>query len=256
MPAVALGQHLLVHEPSIRRVVDAAGLARGETVLDVGAGEGALAKEALRRVGSTGKVLAVEIHAGYVRQLRSEAREGLFVTHGDALVVPLARADAVVANPPFRLAAPILKRLLDAGFGRAVLVLPRELVERLTAAVGSERYGRLTVETALRAGTERLFGLPRWAFEPQPGVFVDVARIVPREGAPAAAAAALAKVLDAGWENRRRTMRHALGGLGPTLRVSSGKVTEALRALDVESARPQDVAPETWLEIARRLSMA
>lgn len=230
-------------------MVDAAALASGETALDVGAGQGAIAAEAAARGA---KVVAIEVDPVLAAGLRAR-NVALEVVEGDALVVPLPRVDAVVSNPPFKVAAPIVLRLLDVGFGRAVLVLPAELVERLLARPGGERYGRLTVQVAARATATPLFRLKRRDLDPPPEVDVAVVRLAPRP-APGADLTLLDVLLAHAFESRRRKLRHGLGRVATELRISSGRVTEALRATDSEDALPGDLDVEQWLDLARRVS--
>jgi 16S rRNA (adenine1518-N6/adenine1519-N6)-dimethyltransferase len=244
---------MLVDEVAIRKIVDAAELCRGETVLDVGAGTGALAKEALQRVKPNGKVVAVELQPGPARRLRSENREGLHVIQGDAMHVVLPFADAVVTNPPFRIMAPLLFRLLDAGFGRAVSVVPSEFARRVSAKPGSDDYGRLTVAAALRCEARTLFHLHRWVFDPPPQVACVVTRIEPRPTV-GLDTALLGQVLAMAWESKDRTMRHGLGRLGTELRISSARVTQVLRDLGLEAKTPKETSPEEFASLVRALA--
>jgi 16S rRNA (adenine1518-N6/adenine1519-N6)-dimethyltransferase len=249
-----LGQHPLRDARLVARIVRAARLRPGESVLDVGAGAGALTLPCARAVQPGGEVQAIELDPALAARLRAARVPGVRVVQGDALALPLPRCDAVVANPPFRIAAPLLLRLLDAGFGRAVLVLPRELAERLRAARGAERYGRLSVQVQARAAVEELFPAPRAAFAPPPRVPCSVVRLAPR--APGCDPALLDLVLEHAWASKARTLRHALAPLPPALRVSSGMLSALLDARGWSSARPADLDPDDYEELARALGEA
>lgn len=248
-----LGQHFLTDPAEVERPLAAASPREGERALDIGAGEGALTLPLARAVGTAGRVVAVEVDEAFAARLRERAGANVQVVRGDALQARLPASDVVVANPPFRIAAPLLLRLLEVGFQRALLVVPRELADRLLAPPRSERYGRLTVQVAVRAAVRRLYDLPRGAFTPPPRVRTSVVRVEPRRAPAGLDLAVLDAVLEAAWESKERTLRHGLAALAPRLSTSSGRVTEALRAHGWEAARPADLAPRDWAELARAL---
>lgn len=156
----AWGWHGLA-DPWAARIVRAAGVRPGELVVDLGAGYGALTAQL---VAAGARVIAVELHPGRASMLRQRFPPGsadVSVVERDALsfVVP-RRPFRVVANPPYAIASPLLRRLLSRGSGlvAADLVLQRALVRR-TVARPSGRY-------AFAAGMP----LPRSAFRPPPSV--------------------------------------------------------------------------------------
>lgn len=256
----ATGSHYLDPEgPTVRRLVEAAALRPGESVLDAGAGPGAITAAACAAVAPGGSVLAVEQNVELAGRLKESGWPGLRAVAGDVLAVRLpGRIDAVVANPPFRILPALLRRLLGHGFGRAVLVVPQELAERLTAPVKSEAYGKLTVQVGARAKVEALFPVPRRAFDPPPEVACAAVRIVPK---PAAAVAGvdwdlLDTVLDAAWEGRRKTLRHALAPLAGTLGLAPQDVSAAVAAVNGADRRFADVSPWEWTVVARQLGAA
>lgn len=246
------GQHFLTGAPSaVRRMVEAAAIRPGESVLDVGAGRGEFTQLLSEAVGPTGRVLSVELDVAMARRLAERAPRNVQVVQGDALQAELpARLDAVVSNPPYRILPPLLVRLLDHGFGRAVLVMPRELVTRLKAPAGSPAYGRLTIEMGMRATTEALFSVPRRAFEPAPAVASSVATVEPRPFPllDAEGRLMLGKVLDIVLESRQRTNRYAFAPVAAALRVSTETVVSALTALRMTNRKPLDVTPQEYAQ--------
>jgi 16S rRNA (adenine1518-N6/adenine1519-N6)-dimethyltransferase len=255
--AADLGQHFLVDEGAVAQLVAAARLQPGEVVLDVGAGEGVLTRRLAEAVRPGGRVVAVELDPALAARLRAQRLRGVEVVEGDALQVPLPEPlDAVVANPPFRVLSPLLARLLGAGPGRLLLVVPREFAGRVLARPGTERYGRLTVQLALRAEAERVADLPRRAFAPPPEVPASILRLVPRGLPPGVEPEVLDAVLEAAWASKRRTLRHGLGTLGPALRISSGAITEALRRRGWERRLPGQLGPRDYAALAAELGAA
>jgi 16S rRNA (adenine1518-N6/adenine1519-N6)-dimethyltransferase len=249
-----LGQHFLVDGAIVDRLVALAEPAPGEVALDVGAGPGAIALRLAAAVGPQGRVVAVELDGVLAQRLRATAPPHVEVVEGDALALPLPEADLCAANLPFQVAAPLLLRLLDAGVGRMALVVPRELADRLLAARGSARYGRLTVQVALRAKVRRAFDVPPVAFAPPPRVPTCVVRVDPRAPPRGLALERLDELLEHAWASRQRTLRHGLAPLANAWRISSGAITEALRARGWEQATPGDLAPADFAALVRDLA--
>lgn len=254
----AKGAHYLDPEHhAVVEMVKAAGLKPGETVLDAGAGRGALTGLVCDAVGPQGTVVAVETQPDLVFRLNRLGKPNLQVIHGDILAVRLPeKLDAVVANPPYRILPAILKRLLAHGFGRAVLVVPLELADRLTAVPKSDGYGRLTVEVAMQAKVERLFAMPKRAFDPAPAVASVVIKITPKAGKPADGIdpKVFASVLEAAWDGRAKTLRHAMAPLEQALRVPPQDISETLAMVNGQDRRFADVSPWEWSVIGKHLS--
>jgi 16S rRNA (adenine1518-N6/adenine1519-N6)-dimethyltransferase len=250
-----LGQHFLVDADALARLVAAAGLRPGDVVLDVGAGEGAITRRLAEAVAPDGRVVAVEVDARLAAGLRARRWAGVRVVEADILAMDLpSDVDAVVANPPFRILSPLVLRLLEEGVGRIVLVVPREFAERALARPGTERYGRLTVQLAVRARAAKLFDLPRRAFQPPPEVPASVLRFEPRALPSGVDEAFLGALLEAAWASKQRTLRHGLASLAAGKGLSSGAITEALRDRGWEGARPGELAPRDFVELAKVLA--
>lgn len=168
------GAHLLTVDWA-ERLVRTAGVRRGDCVVDVGAGLGAITAP-LVDVGA--RVIAVELHPARARHLRERFGRAVTVVQADARDLRLPRRPySVVANPPFAVTAPMLRRLLQPGsrLVAAHLVLQRQVVARWCspAAPGAGRWARTFVASAGMA-------VPRRAFEPRPTVDARVLRVVRR----------------------------------------------------------------------------
>jgi 16S rRNA (adenine1518-N6/adenine1519-N6)-dimethyltransferase len=240
----------------VRKLVEAAALKPGESVFEPGAGLGAITGALCQAVAPGGQVLAVEQKVELADRLKENGWPGLRVVAGDALAVRLPdKVDAVVANPPYRIIPALLRRLLAHGFGRALLVMPQELADRLTAQPKSDAYGKLTVQVGALAKTELLFPVSRRSFDPPPEVASAVVRLVPKpKAAEGLDLAMLDEVLDAAWEGRARTLRHSLAPLAAKLGLPPQDVSEAVAMVKGEERRFRDVSPWEYTVLARHLS--
>lgn len=216
----ALGQHFLIDRAVAERAVALAGLAPGSAVLEIGPGRGALTEVLL---GAGLRVTAVELDEELAARLAARATPDLEVLSGDALRLDLARLPAgpltVIANLPYSTGTAIVARLLEhpERFPRLVVMLQREVAERLCAPPGGRAYGSLSVLTALHATAHLAFGVPASAFAPPPKVDSAVVRldveVEPR--LPVGDPALFRRVVRAAFAQRRKTLRNSLtGGFG------------------------------------------
>jgi 16S rRNA (adenine1518-N6/adenine1519-N6)-dimethyltransferase len=220
-PSKALGQHYLADPNTARKVARLAGIEPGETVLEVGPGLGSLTL-ALREAGA--EVVAVEADARLLPALAEVLGDdpGVRVEVADALRVDLAAlaptARRLVANLPYSIAAGlVLKVLAEApAIDQLVVMVQREVGERLAAAPGSAAYGAPSAKLAAQATARVLAPVSRRVFVPEPHVD-SVLLGVTRRRHPALAGlepAEVGEVVDAAFGQRRKTLRNALRGLG------------------------------------------
>ncbi|HEV3468810.1 MAG TPA: 16S rRNA (adenine(1518)-N(6)/adenine(1519)-N(6))-dimethyltransferase RsmA, partial [Pyrinomonadaceae bacterium] len=245
----SLGQNFLVEESYVRRIVDALGPRGDETVVEVGPGRGALTG---RLVGMAGRVVAVEFDrelAAYLRG-RFAGAANFELVEADALevdfcgrVAPAASA-RVVANLPYNISTAVVQRLVSQRrcLPEMVLMLQREVVERLTAAPGSAARGFLSVLVQAHCEAEALFDVPPGAFRPVPKVWSTVVRLRARERAELGAAGEefFRAVVGAGFAQRRKTilnnLRAAPAGLRARVEAAGGGLA-VLEAAGVEPHR-------------------
>jgi 16S rRNA (adenine1518-N6/adenine1519-N6)-dimethyltransferase len=178
-----LGQHFLIRRGILERLAAAACPEPEPLVIEIGPGLGALTEHLLARAA---RVVVVELDSDLARALRDKFRdsEKLEVVERDVLRTNLADwGPAVVAgNLPYYITSPIIEKILDMGplLRRAVVMVQKEVADRLTAAPGSRDYGYLTVETNLRTVPETLVRVPPSAFSPPPKVDSAAVRLTPR----------------------------------------------------------------------------
>ncbi len=256
-----LGQNFLVDADLARKLVRAAEVGPSDRVIEIGPGLGIMTR-ALAQAARA--VTAIEIDAGLVRVLREEGLpENVELIHADVRRVDLAEqvcaaAPApvrVVANLPYSVSSPVLRRVLDlhdrlAGWA---VMLQRELADRLTAREGTRDYGSLTVMHRLCARCERVLDLHPRCFYPAPNVTSAFVRIVPRE-TPSVAPGELARVepvIRAAFSKRRKTLANALRGGGREAATIASVIAAGGHDPRV---RAEALSPEALLAIARRLA--
>lgn len=260
-----LGQNFLVDESYARRIVGALGPRAGETLVEIGPGRGALTSLLL---GSGARVVAVEFDRELVAILRERfgGREEFKLVEADALEVDFcaaiepAREARVVANLPYNISTAILQRLLEQRrcLAEFVLMLQREVVERITARPGESERGYLTVLVEAFCSAEALFDVPPGAFRPVPKVWSTVARLRRREGdAVGVDEQSFTRLVGACFAQKRKTIQNNLRSAPEDLRAlveSAGGVNALLEAACVDPRRrAESLTLEEWAALARRL---
>jgi len=188
-PKSRLGQNFLRDQQAIRRIVAALGDCSDRTVVEIGPGEGAITRTLAADVG---RLIAIEVDPALATRLaaafpRSESSlaANVRIETSDVLSFDFAAASGaagqrlvVVGNLPYYITSPILLKLAENSsvLDRAVLMVQREVADRVTAQPGSRDYGLLSVTVQLHGTVERLFTLPPDAFSPRPEVHSTVFR--------------------------------------------------------------------------------
>jgi 16S rRNA (adenine1518-N6/adenine1519-N6)-dimethyltransferase len=262
----SLGQNFLVDESVAWRIVQELGPRADETLVEIGPGRGALTA---RLVEGAGRVVAVEFDRELVAALRARfgAHAGFTLLEGDALATDFCAAIApaasarVVANLPYNISTAILQRLIEqrACLPELVLMLQREVVERITAPPSSSERGFLSVLVEAYAETETLFDVAPASFRPVPKVWSTVARLRmrPRMAIETTDERLLWRLVSAGFAQRRKTifnnLRHAPDELGAHIERTGGaqKLLEAAQL--AAQRRAESLTLEEWGRLARAL---
>lgn len=254
-PTKALGQHFLIDPNLARAIVADAGIVRGDRVVEVGAGLGSLT---LALAGAGAEVVAIELDRTLIPALVEAVggRPKVRLRHVDAMrvdwVAELGREPGwrLCANLPYNLAVPLVLDMLDEApmVDRFVVMVQREVGERLVAAPGDVGYGAVSVRVAYGASASILRRVPASVFWPRPKVASVVVRLDRRAAPPLEVdPARLWRVVEAGFAERRKTMRNALRRLG----LDGSSADELLRAAGVAThARAEELDLRTFAAIA------
>jgi len=220
-PTKTLGQNF-VHDPNtVRRIVTAADLAADDVVIEVGPGLGSLTLGLLERAD---RVIAVEIDpplAGALADTAAvrlqERADRLTVVNADALRITAAdlpaAPTALVANLPYNVAVPVVLHLLAElpSLRHGLVMVQKEVADRLTAGPGSKIYGIPSVKLAWYATSRQAGRVPPSVFWPVPNVDSGLVGFT-RHEPPDADRTAVFAVIDAAFAQRRKTLRAALAG--------------------------------------------
>lgn len=223
-PKRAFSQNFLISESAVARIAAAVAPALGERVLELGPGLGTLTG-ALLRAGAD--VVAIERDRGMIAVLAAEMpRARVRVIEGDAaevdyaaLAAELCPSDtggaklAVTGNLPYAVTGGILRNLTTARqhLSRAVVMVQREVRDRMLAEPGTSEYGALTVFVQGAFAVTPVLAVPPGAFFPTPKVASAVVKLVPHAVPRALETPALRRLVRAIFDARRKTLRNALG---------------------------------------------
>lgn len=246
-----LGQNFLRDTSVISRIVDALDIGASDTVLEIGPGMGALTGDLLERAA---RVIALEFDRDVMAYLRDRFASvgNLSLLQADALTVDLASVipDSPVklaANLPYYISTPILQRLAEerSRFSSMVLMLQKEVVDRIMAKPGSSERGYLTVLIENVFDTERLFDVPPEAFEPRPKVDSSVVRLSPK--AELIPVRELENLLAIAFRQKRKTIANNLKG-------SFTQAAEILESVKIDpKRRAETLTLSEWAALASAL---
>jgi 16S rRNA (adenine1518-N6/adenine1519-N6)-dimethyltransferase len=232
-PRKRFGQHFLHEAGVLRRIVEAVDPKRGDFIVEIGPGEGALTRPLLERAGS---LHVIELDRDLASGLQVE---NVAVHQADALKFDFGvfpHGMRLVGNLPYNISTPLLfylaryaPRVRDMHF-----MLQLEVVERMVAAPSTPQYGRLSVALQARLRMKKLFTVSRGAFRPPPKVESAVVRLVPLERPLVVDDDLLRRAFSA----RRKTLRNAL----PQADFAAAGIDPGLR--------PENLSPEDYARLS------
>ncbi len=239
----SLGQYFLIDDGVAARMVEYAGVERGDVVLEIGAGVGSVTGKLERKAK---KVYAVEKDKELCELLREQygtKTSKTEVIEADFMKLELPEFDKVVASIPFSLSSAITYKLLrhPAGFGLAVLLYQKEFAQKLVAKPRSKSYGRLSVIAQALAEIEILEVVHRDAFYPSAPVKGAIVRLKERKQNEKLVEdkKKFFEFVTAAFDQRRKKMR--------TIFKASSSGSLALAELD---KRPEELRPEEFVKLA------
>jgi 16S rRNA (adenine1518-N6/adenine1519-N6)-dimethyltransferase len=266
-PRKSFAQHWLKSEKALNQIIKAAQLQLGkERVLEIGPGTGILTRRLLPLVES---LVAIEIDHDLCNQLAKELgdKEKFLLLQGDFLSLDLSsllapfpafqKPNKVVANIPYNITGPIIEKVLGTianpnpePYDLLVLLVQKEVAERLVAKPESKAFGALSVRVQYLANCELICTVPAGAFYPPPKVDSAVVRLVPRRIQPAALDTRfLESLVRLGFAAKRKMLRNNLQSI-----VERDRLTQLLEKLNINpQARAEDLSVEQWVTLCNEL---
>ena len=265
-PSKRLGQHFLRDQRAIQRIIEALAPRADETIVEIGPGTGALTSVLVEHAG---RVVAVEFDNKLAPLLseRFSAFPNFKLVMADALetdfcreILP-ARSARLVANLPYNISTAILQHLITqrACLTEMVLMLQKEVVERVLAPAGTSDRGYISVLVEAYCEAEKLFDVAPGAFRPPPKVWSSVIRVTlrPRINADVADEKLLWETVSAGFAQKRKTilnnLRHSSGRLREVLQRNGGASIVLCKAQVELNRRAETLTVEEWSRIVRAM---
>ncbi len=245
------GQNFLIDGHVLDRIVEASGITKEDTVLEIGPGIGTMTQYLAE---SAGQVIAVEIDKNLIPILEDTLSEygNVKVINGDILKTDIAalaetcnkgRALKVVANLPYYITTPIVMALLEgkAPIESITIMVQKEVADRMQCGPGSKDYGALSLAVQYYAKPEVVANVPPNCFMPRPGVGSAVIRLTlySEPVVRVKSEKKLFAVIRASFNQRRKTLVNGLAGGG--LSLTKEEVAKALAAMGL----PENVRGET-----------
>ncbi|MGK7876207.1 MAG: 16S rRNA (adenine(1518)-N(6)/adenine(1519)-N(6))-dimethyltransferase RsmA [Xenococcaceae cyanobacterium] len=263
-----LGQHWLRSETALNKIIEAAQLLKSDRILEIGPGTGILTRRLLPEVQS---VVAVEIDRYLCKRLVKSLgkRENFLLLQGDILALDLdahlvtfpafQNPNKVVANIPYNITGPILKKLLgtiaqppETAYELIVLLVQKEIAHRLSAKPGTKAFGALSVRVQYLATCEFICDVPSIAFYPPPKVDSAVVRLRPGTVQTAAHNPGhLETLVKLGFSSRRKMLRNNLKGI-----IESDRLTQLLEQLNINpQSRAEALSVQEWVMLSNQLTL-
>ncbi len=240
------GQNFIGDPALLERIATVCDWQPGDRALEIGPGAGTLTRAIAREAE---EVLAVEIDRRLAPLLEETLADcaNVHLVFTDALKADL---DALmrdtlgwdgryklIANLPYYITTPLIMHVLEDSekVSELVIMVQKEVGERLCAAPGSKAYGAVTVMVQYAATVARAFDVGRHAFVPAPEVDSTILHLIPYEKRPiqAQSDAVLRRVVKAAFSQRRKTLRNSLSSLG----CDKALIKQALKAASIEDSR-------------------
>lgn len=245
------GQNFLVDSGIIAAIVSAVGPQRGDCVVEIGPGLGAITAPLMARLDH---LHVVEIDRDLIARLKKQyPRERMTIHEGDALAFDFSSIGdrlRLVGNLPYNISTPLLFHLAEyVGIVDDMhFMLQKEVVERMVAEPGDSDFSRISVMLQYRFHIEWLIDVPPESFDPPPKVQSAVVRLIPKDVAELKAKSQekLAQVVQVAFSQRRKMLRNTL----KSILDDAG-----FAALDIDpTSRAEDLSVDDYVRIANHLS--
>jgi 16S rRNA (adenine1518-N6/adenine1519-N6)-dimethyltransferase len=262
VPSKSLGQNFLTDGNIANRIADASGAGAGDDVVEIGPGLGALTVPLSQRCR---RVMAVELDKKLLPALGAAVAGAgnVEIVNEDFLKLPAEAFPArfiLVGNLPYYITTPLVARAIELLPVRAVFMMQREVAERLLSAPGKKAYGAITILVQHHCEVSLVMNVSREVFAPKPGVDSAVVCLTPKRGPDGSVQrpeiwpeteVLMFRIVRAGFDMRRKTLRNSLARLGYPEEVLLAALAEA--GID-PVRRAETLSPEEFYLLAQCLS--
>ena len=260
----SLGQNFLINDSILPTIIKAADIKTGDIIIEIGPGLGILTKVLL---DAGAKVFAIEkdfdLIAGLTKKFGDN--KNLKIVHQDALFfdetqvnpsTSLGAGYKVVANLPFNVAAPLIRKFLESAKPPELMVLmiQKEVAEKILAQPGNRERGVLTLAVEFYGNAEMISVVSKNSFKPMPKVDAAIIKIEPylprsRGGVKKVEPKAFFRIVKAGFSSKRQQIHNSLAA---TLRLPKDQVKDILTRSSIDpSKRAEDLSLEDWINLTK-----
>lgn len=252
-PLKKFGQNFIFDETLCDKIVRASRLESDDYALEIGPGPAGLTRSILKANPANLTVIETDSRCLSLLAEIQKIYPNLIIQHGDALKYRVKdfyvdRKLVIIANLPYNIGtALVLQWLSELEYIKSMTVmLQKEVVERITSAVGGKAYGRLSVICQLCCKVENVFDVGPKAFYPEPKVWSSIIRFTPLDNRPDAKTInSLERVTNLAFAGRRKMVKSSLKALFPD-------ISSVLHQLGIDDKlRAENLSPEQYLQLAR-----
>lgn len=252
----SLGQNFLINTSILPTIIKAAEILEGNTIVEIGPGHGILTSELLK---AGAKVFAIEKDFDLIAELTQKfgSNKNIKIVHQDALFFDETTLSKykVVANLPFNVAAPLIRKFLESQNKPELMVLmvQKEVAEKIVAKPGDSERGILTLSVEFYGNAEKILDVSKNSFSPQPKVDAAVIKISPIDKETIRQRGIESKlffrVVKAGFAAKRQQIHNSLSA---TLRLPKDQVKDILKQSNIDpQKRAEDLTLEDWINLSK-----
>ncbi len=271
----SFGQNFLVDLNYVEKIIRALNSQKGETIIEIGAGRGALTE---RLIQSGADVIAIELDRDLIPVLQEKFAkyDNFQLVDQDALKIDFEnllsnnrqsnvanhKSAKLVANLPYNISTAILQKLIEYRkcFTEMILMFQREVVERITAEVGTKERGFLSVLVQANLIAEKLFDVPPNAFRPVPKVWSSIARLITpkNEGFEIKDEKLFREIVSLGFMQKRKTILNNLKNGDESLKIKfekKGGLSKILEKVEIQpNRRAETLSLDEWQKLINHIA--
>jgi 16S rRNA (adenine1518-N6/adenine1519-N6)-dimethyltransferase len=253
VPLKKYGQNFIFDETLCDKIVKSSKIQAGSIVLEIGPGPAGLSRSILKT--NPRKLTVIEADKRFLPLLDEikQVYPQIDIIHGDALKIDLLSSDIkihIISNLPYNIGTVLLINWISKLdlIASMTLMLQKEVVDRITAKVGTKAYGRLSVICQLTCEVQKCFDVSPNAFYPKPKIWSSIVRLVPKSTqVDSKILFKLQEITNIAFSARRKMIKSSLKNLSP-------EINQILEDLKLNpSLRAENLSPDNYLSLALRL---